>query len=1096
MSEMFHLGFEIDTRPLADTATKADQAARAAQKLGDAEQELAKKAKDAADGMKKAGDEASKAKGQFDDAARSKQGATKSAKDYEQQLGNLTGTLRLNQQELMGLVGALRGQGGLVGALDGAAGMLGRVGAALGPVGIAVGATAVAVGVAAKAGYDYAKVLGDAQDQMGLFDARLKNALGSTSAASDAMQRLYDATQKTGLGFRDTADAFLRIARNGDRLGATTDQLLQLTDTIQKLGAVSGASKGEIGSGMLQLSQALASGKLNGDELRSIMENMPALAKAIADGLGVGVGQMRAMGAAGELTSDKVFKAILKASAQANAEFASLPDTIERSNQRAADAWDKLLATLGDRWNASGLVRNVKNWFTDLTNQAQQALAGATIDQQMAVLQAQRAKLMNPNFGGERLNSAEISKVDAQITALQAKQQAEQQARDKAEKDAADKRAKAPTLAAAELGANEYDDYEKKVKKTRDEVQRLRDALNDVKTSNVYTQGEKDTLIPVLTRYLNNANAELAGLISGIAKAKQDLTDARTAAAMGGGGGGTGIVAQAQQQAQAARSKGGGSLQQFIDVGVQQALLKGDEQIASLDRQTASQQKLAGAVGMTRAEQLELEVSTDTLNAKFSLLGKLGGKDAEAWATRYADALRKSKQAADDLANAQARLSLNDQINLAFQQLGAVGDPYQQRRNANESQAMIAARRDPVQAGLIRQQFDLQETANVRATIDTANRNAAFNRSVTGLSPAEVREAELNRRIADAQRNAPRDQASQLGLAQAMRSEDESSRTRDYANQEIALQRQLKLIQDRQKLIGLLPDEYRVQNALLEKRNQLEAAGAPQDVIDRQLALTNAIERQAIAADKRKQQYDSIVRIAGDAADRVGDAFSQAIDVGMSKGTKAGIRQFEYSFRSAIRKMGNDLTYEIGIKPFITVVKNMAMTFGQKIAGSLGFGGGGGSVANPSGATGADMSLFYASAQGNVFDGVRRFANGGAFTNSIVNSPTLFAFANGGALGLMGEAGPEAVMPLKRGRDGALGVAASGGGGGDVQVVINDMRSKTDAPQIQVAQQRGPDNRRVIQVMVRDEVRRVVRSGELDTEMFNNFGVSRSVARK
>jgi hypothetical protein len=56
------------------------------------------------------------------------------------------------------------------------------------------------------------------------------------------------------------------------------------------------------------------------------------------------------------------------------------------------------------------------------------------------------------------------------------------------------------------------------------------------------------------------------------------------------------------------------------------------------------------------------------------------------------------------------------------------------------------------------------------------------------------------------------------------------------------------------------------------------------------------------------------------------------------------------------------------------------------------------------------------------------FANGGAFTNSVVNTPTLFRFANGGALGEMGEAGPEAIMPLKRGADGSLGVQMHGKG--------------------------------------------------------------------
>jgi phage-related minor tail protein len=80
------------------------------------------------------------------------------------------------------------------------------------------------------------------------------------------------------------------------------------------------------------------------------------------------------------------------------------------------------------------------------------------------------------------------------------------------------------------------------------------------------------------------------------------------------------------------------------------------------------------------------------------------------------------------------------------------------------------------------------------------------------------------------------------------------------------------------------------------------------------------------------------------------------------------------------------------------------------------------------------------SAKGNVFDaGLQKFAKGGMFTNSIVNQPTLFKFAQG--TGLMGEAGPEAIMPLKRDTNGNLGVRA-GGGGGNVDVVVNNYGSE------------------------------------------------------
>lgn len=119
--------------------------------------------------------------------------------------------------------------------------------------------------------------------------------------------------------------------------------------------------------------------------------------------------------------------------------------------------------------------------------------------------------------------------------------------------------------------------------------------------------------------------------------------------------------------------------------------------------------------------------------------------------------------------------------------------------------------------------------------------------------------------------------------------------------------------------------------------------------------------------------------------------------------------------------------------------------------------------------------LFAAKGKAFTSSGVSAFANGGAFTNSIVSSPTMFAFANGGALGVMGEAGPEAVMPLKRGPDGSLGVqmhSANGGSGGNTSIVI--------APVIQQPQSTGNDaqdqkNAQRLSDSVTDSVRTLVR---------------------
>jgi phage-related minor tail protein len=86
-------------------------------------------------------------------------------------------------------------------------------------------------------------------------------------------------------------------------------------------------------------------------------------------------------------------------------------------------------------------------------------------------------------------------------------------------------------------------------------------------------------------------------------------------------------------------------------------------------------------------------------------------------------------------------------------------------------------------------------------------------------------------------------------------------------------------------------------------------------------------------------------------------------------------------------------------------------------------------------------------------------------------------------------------MPLRRGADGKLGVSG-GGGGGDVQIVINDMRSGKDSAPVEATSTTGPGGMRQIQVMVRDEIRRSMTAGEFDRTMQANFGATRQIARK
>jgi TP901 family phage tail tape measure protein len=124
-------------------------------------------------------------------------------------------------------------------------------------------------------------------------------------------------------------------------------------------------------------------------------------------------------------------------------------------------------------------------------------------------------------------------------------------------------------------------------------------------------------------------------------------------------------------------------------------------------------------------------------------------------------------------------------------------------------------------------------------------------------------------------------------------------------------------------------------------------------------------------------------------------------------------------------------------------------------------------------------------ATGNVYDSrnIIPFASGGAFTNSIVDKPTLFPFANG--TGLMGEAGPEAIMPLTRTADGKLGVTAEGAGSNIEINIINNTSEKAEVKRT------TSDGGKQIYSIIIGSVKQGMATGEFDGDMRNNYGVNR-----
>lgn len=154
----------------------------------------------------------------------------------------------------------------------------------------------------------------------------------SNSVASDSFQKLLTMANNTGSSLEATVSLYTRLANATRGVGYTTEQLLGVTDAINKAFVISGATMQEASNAAIQLSQGLASGTLRGEELNSVMEQGPRITRALAEYLGVTNGQIRQMAADGKITAEVVTNALLKSLSSLNSELERMPRRFEQAS--------------------------------------------------------------------------------------------------------------------------------------------------------------------------------------------------------------------------------------------------------------------------------------------------------------------------------------------------------------------------------------------------------------------------------------------------------------------------------------------------------------------------------------------------------------------------------------------------------------------------------------------------------------------------------------------------------------------------------------------------------------------------------------------
>ena len=221
--------------------------------------------------------------------------------------------------------------------------------------------------------------LAKASDENSLRNSRLKMV---TNDVGGLKQKTFAAAQSSGADYGAQLDSIAKLKMLTNGL-FNDNEAVKFTSTLDKAFKVSGTSAEEAKSAMFQLNQAMTSGKLQGDEFRSVMENAPILAQKIAESMGVSMGELKKLGSEGKITSDVIKNAVLGSANDIESKYKQMPLTFGKVWQQAQNAgqqaMDGLLTKVNQLFNTPAgqkMAQSVQQAFSGMATMADGALDG------------------------------------------------------------------------------------------------------------------------------------------------------------------------------------------------------------------------------------------------------------------------------------------------------------------------------------------------------------------------------------------------------------------------------------------------------------------------------------------------------------------------------------------------------------------------------------------------------------------------------------------------------------------------------------------------------------------------------------------------
>ncbi|EEY2588175.1 phage tail tape measure protein, partial [Escherichia coli] len=877
-------------------------------------------------------------------------------------------------------------------------------------------------------------------DEWSSVNARLKQASQSSDEFASSQKVLMDISQRTGTAFSDNAALFARSAASMREYGYSAGDVLKVTEAISTGLKISGASTAEAGSVITQFSQALAQGVLRGEEFNSVNESGDRIVRALAAGMGVARKDLKAMADDGKLTADKVVPALISQLGILRDEYAAMPETVSSSITKVENAF---MAWVGGANEASGVTKTLSGMLNGVAGQIDNVATavGALVAVGVARYFGNMASgAMSATAGLVTAARNEVALAEAQFRGTQIATARARAAVYRAQQAVAAARGTEMQIAAeARLAATQ-----ERLNRNIAARTAAQNALNS--TTAVGSRLMSGALglvggVPGLvmlgaaawyTLYQNQEQAresarqyaltidEIAHKTPSMSLPEASDNEGRTRAAL--------TEQNRLIDEQASRVKSLQEKAQSI-----QDVLAGleDRRVALIRQQAAEQNKVYQSMLVMNGQHTEfnrlLGLGNELLQQRQGLVNVPLRLPQATLDDKQQSALTKTER---ELALSRLKGEEKERVRLGYaaDDLGFVGDPYQEARQRYISNALEAWRNNeankPKSRGgksetekaedsfsrLLKQQKEQLALVGQNTELAKLKYQTALGELKT-LTEMQKQELLRNATLIDQQK-----------IREQLRSREETLKNENAAarasnDAELLGYGQGERARERMRELQQIRDSFRQKDADLQ--SQYQTGDISEDFYRQALAqnaqyLSERLKDQAVfyaesdvqRADWQKGLQEGFSNWVDNASDYASQAAQLATE-GIS-GMVNNITEMLNGNKVEWRSWASSVLQEIS-----KVLMNAAIVNGIKTAAN-GMSGAGGFL----GSIGDWLGGAVANAKGGVYTS----ANLSAYSNSIVDTPTYFAFAKGA--GLMGEAGPEAIMPLTRAADGSLGVRA------------------------------------------------------------------------